>query len=151
VTQGFTCPRGAGDPERGLSPLLTQLPLKAGRDEFIILNSALSQYTHTQFQEVYGPIAPVVWLNPKDAETLNIKDGGEVEFYNELGYVVVEAVVTDRVPRGVLWSPRQLTGLRGRAQNLLVPPTTQRIGGGPVFNLTRVRLRPRGDGPAPVG
>ncbi len=118
--------------------------MKAGRDEFIILNSALSQYTHTQFQEVYGPIAPVVWLNPKDAETLNIRDGGEVELYNELGCVVVEAVVTDRVPRGVLWSPRQLTGLRGRAQNLLVPPTTQRIRGGPTFNSTRVRVRPRG-------
>ena len=33
--------------EKGLSPLPAQLPLKSGRGEFILLNSALPQYTHT--------------------------------------------------------------------------------------------------------
>ena len=61
---------------------------------------------------------------------------------NERGAIRVEAVVTDRVPRGVLWSPRLLKGLDGEPQNLLMPGDAQLIGGGPVFNSTIVKVSP---------
>ncbi len=125
----------------GFNPLPVQRPLKLGDKDFILLNSATPKYTHTQFQEVYGPIPPLVVINPEDARSLGIVDGDEVELYNEYGRVRVRAHISNDVPRGVLWSPRQLAGLGGEAQNSLVPPTTQEIGGGPIFNSIIVRVQ----------
>ncbi|MBU7042684.1 MAG: hypothetical protein HXS47_03755, partial [Theionarchaea archaeon] len=42
---------------------------------------------------------------------------------------------------GVLWSPRQYRDLEGIPQNTIIPPITQKIGGGPIFNSTRVSLQ----------
>ncbi len=125
--------------EEGLPPLPSQfLPEEEG---YILLNSATLNYTHTQFREVYGEIPAIVMINEGDAERIGIEKGGIVTLYNELGEVKVKAIVTDQVPKGVLWSPRQLRGLNGEPQNLLVTGETQRIGGGPIFNSTRVRIR----------
>ena len=127
--------------ELDLSPFPIQLPINLDKGEFVLLNSALPQYTHTQFQEFYGPIPQVVWINTADAERLNIKNGEIIELYNELGVVEVKAIVTNKISRGVLWSPRQLTGLNGEAQNSLIQCTTQEIGGGSTFNSTRVKIK----------
>ncbi|ABL79026.1 molybdopterin-dependent oxidoreductase [Thermofilum pendens] len=126
--------------ELGFSPLPVQGEYDG--EGFVLLNSATPLYTHTQFRDVYGPIPAVVHVNPVDAERLGVRDGDLVELYNEHGSVVVKAQVTELVPPGVLWSPRQLVGLDGSPQNSLVPTETQRIGGGPVFNSTRVFARP---------
>lgn len=126
----------------GLNPLPKQLLLEAAEGSFMLLNSASPRYTHTQFREVYGDIPAVVMMSVEDAMRLGVESGEEVILYNELGEVEVEAIVTEGVPRGVLWSPRQLVGLNGEPQNALVHPWTQRIGGGPTFNSTVVRVRP---------
>ncbi len=81
-------------------------------------------------------------MNPMDATRLGVADGNSVSLRNERGVIRVEAVVTDRVPRGVLWSPRLLKGLDGEHQNLLMPGEAQAIGGGPIFNSTIVKVRP---------
>jgi anaerobic selenocysteine-containing dehydrogenase len=125
-----------------VSPLPVQLPLLRGGDEFILLTSAVPRYLHSQFRDVHGPIPPVAWMNGEDANRLGLTDGERVALSNELGAVEVRAVVTDRIPQGVLWSPRLLTGLNGSPQNLLASAGVQSIGGGPVFNSTRVRARP---------
>jgi anaerobic selenocysteine-containing dehydrogenase len=75
-----------------------------------LLNSSLPSWTHSQFRDVYGPIPEVVWVNPVDAESLGIENGDDVILFNELGAVTVEAIVTEKISRGVLWSPRPLTG-----------------------------------------
>jgi anaerobic selenocysteine-containing dehydrogenase len=123
----------------GHSPL-PEMEYMTGKG-FVLLNSATPKYTHTQFRDVYGPIPAIVQINPEDAKELGIRDGEEVVLYNENGEVSVKAQVVDKVPRGVLWSPRQLVDLNGRPQNILVPTTTQKIGGGPVFNSVMVYLR----------
>jgi anaerobic selenocysteine-containing dehydrogenase len=126
--------------EMGLSPMPVQLPLPPPDGRCTLITSAIPEYLHTQFQDVYGPIPPVAWVNTEDAGALELVDGEAVVLRSELGVVRVRTVVTDRVPRGVLWSPRLLRGLKGEPQNLLFPPSTQEIGGGPVFNSTRVKI-----------
>ena len=127
--------------EAGVSPLPVQLPLSAGEGEFVLLTSAVPRYLHSQFRDVHGPIPPVAWISREDAERLGVEEGEPVTIFNGLGSVDVRAVVTGRVPRGVLWSPRLSTGLNGSPQNLLTSPEIQSIGGGPVFNSTRVKAK----------
>lgn len=127
--------------EIGLNPLPQQMQINLDEDEFILLNSALPYYTHTQFQDVYGPIPKIVWINSEDAEKLGIREGEIIELYNELGVIKVKAVITDRIPSKVLWTPKLLTGLNGKPLNILTPSTTQKIGGGPIFNSITVKIR----------
>ena len=88
---------------------------------FVLLNSATPKYTHTQFRDVYGPIPAIVQINPEDAKKFGIRGGEEVVLYNENGEVSVKAQVVDKVPRGVLWSPRQLVDINGRPRTLSYP------------------------------
>jgi anaerobic selenocysteine-containing dehydrogenase len=127
--------------ELGLSPLPKQYLLKLKEDEFILLNSSTLKYTHTQFQEVYGPIPPIVYINPDDAKFFGVENNEVIELYNELGRTRIRAKVSADVPKRVLWSPKQFVGLCGRPQNILVPCLTQEIGGGPIFNSTIVRIK----------
>ncbi len=125
----------------GLNPLPEQ-PEPPGREGyFVLINTATPLYTHTQFRDVYGPIPAIVHVNPEDARSLGVADGEAVELCSEEGCVAVRIVLSDSVPRGVLWAPRQHVGLNGVPLNTLVSTATQRIGGGPVFNSTLVRLR----------
>lgn len=121
--------------------LPVQLPISRIGDTFILLNSALPQYTHSQFRDVYGPIPLIVWMHPTDAESRSIKQGTEITLFNASGELDLVVVVTDRVPQGVLWSPRPLEDNSGKPQNALVSTSPQRIGGGPSFNSTQVRVR----------
>ena len=132
--------------EAGLSPLPVQpvLPRRGGR--FVLLNTATPLHTHTQFRDVHGPIPQIVHVNPVDAGELGVSSGDRVELCNEGGCVEVRAVVTDRVPRGVLWCPRQLVGMNGVPLNVLAGVEAQRIGGGPVFNYILVTLRRKNGG-----
>jgi anaerobic selenocysteine-containing dehydrogenase len=127
----------AGD---GVSPLPEQIEFSVASDEFLMLSSSVPKYLHTQFRDVYGEIPVQVWVNPIDAEANNLGNGDAFTLVNEHGRLNVEAVVTDKVPRGVIWSPRELLDGEGNAQNSLTPGVPQRIGGGPVFNSTRVRI-----------
>ena len=108
---------------------------------FILLNSAVKKFTHTQFQDVHGLIPPLVFINFKDALHSTINDMDIVELYNELGSIKLKAVISGSVPPGVLWAPRQGNDIEGIPQNSIAPDTTQEIGGGPVFNTTLVRIR----------
>jgi len=48
-------------------------------------------------------------------------------------------VISEAVMKGILWSPRQLTGLEGNPQNVLVPCIVQKIEGGSAFNSVIVK------------
>jgi anaerobic selenocysteine-containing dehydrogenase len=127
--------------EMGARPLPVQLPLTESKGWFILLNSSLPSWTHSQFRDVYGPIPQIVWINPLDADTFGIKSGENVTLFNELGAVTVEATVTEKVSKGVLWSPRPLIGKNGVPLNNLASDNPQVLGAGPRFNSIRVKIR----------
>ncbi len=124
----------------GVSQLPAQMDLCRAPDEYVLISSSLPRYTHTQFRDVYGEIPLQVWVNPLDAERHGVEEGSEVTLFNEGGRLRLTAVVTDSVPRGVLWTPRELVDGDGNPQNALTPGEPQALGGGPGFNSTRVRI-----------
>ena len=125
----------------GAAPLPTQQTLPSAESWFVLLNSSTAKYTHSQFTDVYGPIPQVVWVNPEDAGQRSIEENDLVAVFNELATVTLYAKVTAKVPSGTLWAPRPLTGLNGVPLNALVPGIFQGIGGGPIFNSVKVKIR----------
>jgi anaerobic selenocysteine-containing dehydrogenase len=129
----------------GVSRLPFQEELQSDEQWFVLLNSAIPKYTHSQFTDVYGPIPEIIWINPKDAGKLGIQDGKTVEVFNNSGNVVLKANVTDKISTGTCWAPRPLVGLNGEPLNSLAPGIAQKIGGGPIFNSIKVRIRQKID------
>ena len=125
----------------GISHLPSQDTARDEEGTFTLLNSSISKYTHSQFVDVYGPIPQVVWVNPGDAGKLCLKDGEVVEIFNDLGSIALRVEVTENISSGDLWAPRPVFGLCGNPLNTLVPGTPQKLGGGPVFNSVKVKLR----------
>ena len=126
--------------EMGINPLPRHCPVKPGVGEFILLNSALRNYTNSQFSESYGPIPTVVTINPTDAARLKITGNGRVKLANDLGCVEVDVEISNAVPGGVLWMPRLSICLNGKPMNELTAPITQVIANGPTFNSTLVKI-----------
>jgi anaerobic selenocysteine-containing dehydrogenase len=82
-----------------------------------------------------------VWISPVDAGRLGIKNGDDVTLFNELGATTIEAVVTENVSKGVLWSQRPLNGKNGVPLNSLASSNPQTLGSGPRFNSIRVKIK----------
>ncbi|MFW9830428.1 MAG: molybdopterin-dependent oxidoreductase [Candidatus Thorarchaeota archaeon] len=129
--------------EQNASPLPTQPDVGHDPDKLVLLNSALPNYTHTQFQDIYGDIPAIVKIHPKTATEYDIHDEDIIELVNEQGTIKVSAQITESVLPETLWSPRQFIGLGGNPQNSLTPDSPQPIGGGSVFNSTYVKLQKR--------
>ena len=58
-----------------------------------------------------------------------------------LGSLRMRAVISEALPEGVVWSPKEAADLDGISQNSLTSSRPQTIGNGPRFNTTRVTLR----------
>jgi len=125
---------------QGFSPIPVQILMEVCKGEFILLNSATTKYSHTQFQEVYGAIPTIVHVNSNDAEQHEIKDGNVLRLYNEQGELHLNAIVTDSVPKGVLWCPSLGVDLRGEPQNAITSNVPQSLGDGSTYNSTHVRI-----------
>ena len=127
---------------RGWSPLPRHRPEPepAADFPFIYLNSATPAYTHTQFQEVFGPIPAVAHLNSHDAAACGIEHGDTIVVSNSAGSIRLTARISNRVPEKVIWSPKELEGLDGNPQNCLTSSLPQEVGNGPRFNSTRVAV-----------
>lgn len=110
-------------------------------DGFILLNSATPKYTHSQFTDVFGPLPEKVWIHPEDAREKGIQEGNPVTLFNDSGRVVLSARITPKISRGALWAARPLTGLNGEPLNSLAPGTAQKIGGSPIFNSIKVKIK----------
>lgn len=123
-----------------VSPVPHQLEISMEEGEYIMLNSALPKYTHTQFRDVYGNIPCIAWVNPADIEAQGIDPKQKVTLQNEHGELIVDVKPTKQVSRGVIWLPRELIDESGNYQNSLSPGTPQTIGGGPMFNTVKVRI-----------
>ena len=127
----------------GHNPLPEYISFDIKTGEYILLSSSILKYSHTQFQDVFGPIPAIVWINAGDANSIGVNDDDMVTLYNELGETVARVVVTDDVPAGVIWSPKLFVGHDGNPQNSLTKSYPQRIGGGSVYNSTMVRIKRR--------
>ncbi|MBU6996644.1 MAG: molybdopterin-dependent oxidoreductase [Theionarchaea archaeon] len=127
------------------SPLPVQHPLSSDEKDYTLLTSSMRNYTHTQFQDIYGPIPPLVFIGIKDALRNDIKDSDIIILYNELGSIAMKAVISVSIPPGAVWIPRQGNDLHGIPVNSLTPGITQEIGGGPTFNSIAVRIRKSSD------
>jgi|GEM_PF-333822 anaerobic selenocysteine-containing dehydrogenase len=125
----------------GVSALPVQMKIPVEKDEFIMLNSAIPNYTHTQFTEVYGDIPCMAWINPADVEEMGLNPDAKATLYNDLGEFVVDLKPTKQVSRGVIWCPREAIDSEGNHQNGLSHGTPQPIGGGPMFNTVKIRVR----------
>ncbi len=128
--------------QKGFSPLPEQIDPGFKKGEFTLLTSATTRYTSTQFQDIYGPIPAVITIHPVDAGIAGVKEGDDAAIVNQRGHVKVKISVSNTVPKGVLWAPRQFEDADGNPLNLLMSGTPQKIGGGPRFNSTKVRLVP---------
>ena len=124
----------------GHSPMPTQKEWVAKTEQFTFMTSSVSNHTRTQFQEIYGSIPAVVHINPQDAAKTGIGGGEDVLLTNHLGRLRLRAVISDALPPGVVWSPKEAADLDGIAQNSLTSSRPQTIGHGPRFNTTRVTL-----------
>ena len=125
----------------GVSPTPIQIEIPIEKGEFIMLNSAVPQYTHTQFTDVYGEIPCLAWINHEDIKKMGLDPKAKTTLYNELGQLIVDLKPTNQVPSGVIWCPRELIDSEGNHQNSLTHGTPQLIGGGPIFNTVKVRVR----------
>lgn len=121
-------------------PLPIQHHYMESVEGFTMLNSALPEWTHTQFKDVYGDIPSLAWINPANAEKLGIRDREEITLYNHIGKIRATACVTEKIGEGVIWTPRELVDASGNIQNSLTPGTPQKIGGGPFFNSVKVMI-----------
>ena len=127
--------------KNGFNPVPEPFPADLEPGAFLLISSAVSKYTHTQFQEVYGAIPAEVWINPDDAKIYGVAESDNICLYNAQGETVGTAVVTDRMPKNLLWSPHEFKGLDGNPQNSITPGKSQPMGGGNVYNSTVVKIK----------
>ncbi len=102
-----------------------------------------STYTDTLTMLTLFRGGPTIWLSPKDAAALDVKDNDWLEALNRNGAVAARAVVSHRIPEGVAIMyhaqdrtiavpAAKATGDRGGAHNSLtrvLPKPTHMIGG----------------------
>lgn len=80
---------------------------------------------------------PHVWLNNDDAESVNIEDNDWIEMYNRNGVVVARAVVSHRIPSGIVY----MHHVQDRLINVPGSKITKTRGG--TFNSpTRIHIKP---------
>ena len=79
-----------------------------------------------------------IWVNDRDAESVGIRDNDWVEAYNDNGIFVCRAIVSARIPSGVVFAYHSME------RTVNVPKAEQRnkIRGGFHNSLTRQRLKP---------
>ncbi len=127
--------------DMGYTPLPDQVEETTDGHGFTLLNSSTIKYSHTQFQEVFGPIPSIVKINQKDAHSKGIHHAQMARLYNEYGQCSVTMAISEDVPPGVLWTPKQHPGLNGEPMNSLCPGRPQEIGGGSTYNSIRVEIK----------
>ncbi|MCD6369123.1 MAG: molybdopterin-dependent oxidoreductase [Thermoproteales archaeon] len=125
----------------GVSPLPRPIEINPPREyPFILVSSAHILYTHTQFEDVYGPVPPEILVNGTDLDSLGVRDGEVVKVYNDKASVKLVARKSDKVPPGVVFTYRSCKTLDGKRINVLTSDEIDELGGS-TLNTTFVNLR----------
>ncbi len=97
---------------------------------------------HTMFTESTPMVQlfrgwQVVWMNEKDAASVGIKDNDFIEVYNRNGVISARAVITYRIPRGMVYM------YHAQDRTMGVPGTSiNKKRGGTHNSVTRITLKP---------
>ncbi len=108
---------------------------------FTLLTPAVAKHTNSQFTEIYGEISNLLHINELDARNLNISDSDKIELSNENGTIILIAKTCNSVKTGVVWAARMTKDFDGKNINTLITSENQKIGNGPKFHSTQVRLK----------
>ena len=87
-----------------------------------------------------------VSVNPADAKRRRIVEGETVRVFNELGEVVCQAQIDERVREGVVSMPKgawRKSSMNGMTSTALCPTHLNVVGGGACFNDARVEVASR--------
>jgi len=80
---------------------------------------------------------PTIWMSPKDAEKIGVRDNEWIESYNRNGVVVARAIVSHRMPEGTVY----MYHAKDRTINVPIAETSGQRGG-TNNSLTRILLKP---------
>jgi anaerobic selenocysteine-containing dehydrogenase len=84
-----------------------------------------------------------VTLHPEDASARGVGSRDRVRVFNDLGEVVCEARLSDRVRPGVVSMPKgawSRASVNGASSTALCPDDLQAVGDGACFNDARVEI-----------
>jgi nitrate reductase alpha subunit len=96
-----------------------------------------SEYQDNLFMLSLSRGGPACWLSPADAAAIDVKDNDWVELVNANGVFVARAIITHRLPDGIVFVPH--------AQERIVDtPKSEATGrrGGIHNSVTRILLKP---------
>lgn len=96
-----------------------------------------SQYYDNLHMLTLGRGGQTIWMSPQDAEKIGVRDNEWVEAYNRNGNVAARAIVSHRIPEGMVF----MYHAQERTMNT---PLTEESGrrGGTHNSLTRIVLKP---------
>ncbi len=106
---------------------------------FILVSSASPKYTHTQFEDVYGDIPPIIMVSEEDMARLGIRDNDIVRVESTRGSVLLRAKKSDLVPPGIVFTYRSCRTLDGKRINVITSDDANELYGA-ALNSTFVRL-----------
>jgi anaerobic selenocysteine-containing dehydrogenase len=140
----------------GLDPLPGYVPPRESPDGAPALHaryplSFLTPSAHSLLNSNYGDEPalrraeerPQLWIHPDDATPRNIAEGDLVRVYNDRGYCLLWAEITENVRRGVVSAAGQWWDARypgGRNPNFTTPDFAADMGGGSAFNSNLVEV-----------
>ncbi len=124
-------------------------PKLAAQYPISLLSPAAHHFLNSTFSNIASLKAsekePRIWVNPDDCAIRGITEGTQVRVWNDRGAVTLTAVVSDRVKRGVAWSPSlwwQRDSTDGANVNSLTSQRLSDMGGGSTFHTNLVQIEP---------
>ncbi|WP_297501691.1 molybdopterin-dependent oxidoreductase [Thermococcus sp.] len=133
--------------KRGLSPF-PEYKRFGGKFPLRLLTPTHRMTITSQYHNTYGMIDPNLYINPADAGERGVKDGDEVEVFNDFGRVWTRAKLSEDVPAGVvlLYKAFWVRLLGWNANFLTTDETLQKYGNGSAYHSTWVEVRkPNGE------
>lgn len=96
-----------------------------------------SQYYDNLHMLTLGRGGQTIWMSPQDAEKIGVRDNEWVEAYNRNGNVAARAIVSHRIPEGMVF-------MHHAQERTMNTPLTESTGrrGGTHNSLTRIVLKP---------
>lgn len=118
------------------------IPIKMSQYPLTLISPATSKMiTSTLGEFNYSELRCT--LNPNDASSRNIRAGDAIRIFNDLGEVICNAQVSDKVRPGVVVLPKgawMKSSKNQRTATALAPSHVNIVGGGACFNDARVEV-----------
>jgi anaerobic selenocysteine-containing dehydrogenase len=130
-----------GEALPGYRPVASRFPLA------LLSPASDKRITSTFGGSASGDAPPPLEMHPDDARARGLSDGATVRVWNDLGEIHLALRVTDRVPPGVVSTPKGAwlrTSDNGQTVSALCPAHHADISEGACYNDARVEVAPLG-------